>query len=108
VAHTDPLPNVHPTTTPVPFALLLADGTRCRLRNGGAWGARDDGLVGAYGCPDESPAVLVSATAKPGASAIDRSQAMWTVQVGSLGAGDAHLPPPQTRAVITAWFAGDA
>lgn len=108
VAHTDPLPNVHPTATPVPFALLLDDGTRCRLRNGGAWGGRDDGLVGAYGCPDESPAVLVSATSKPGASAIDRWQATWTVQVGSLGAGDAHLPPPQTRTVITAWFAGDA
>jgi hypothetical protein len=99
------LPNAHPTATPVPFALLLDDGTQCRLRNGGAWGGRDDGLVGAYGCPNESPAVLVAATGSP---AIDRSQALWTVKVGPLGAGAAHFPPPQTHAVTTAWFAGDA
>jgi hypothetical protein len=108
VVHRGPLPNVHPSATPAPFALLLDDGTRCRLRNGGAWGGRDDGLVGAYGCPDESPAVLVAVTSNPGASAIDRSQALWTVKVGPLGAGDVHFPPPQTRTVTTAWFAGDA
>jgi hypothetical protein len=103
-----PLPNVHPSATPAPFALLLDDGTQCRLRNGGAWGGRDDGLVGAYGCPGESPAVLVAVTPNPGASAVDRSQALWTVKVGPLGAGDPHFPPPQTRTVTTAWFAGDA
>jgi hypothetical protein len=108
VVHTDPLPNARPIATPAPFALLLDDGTQCRLRNGGAWGGRDDGLVGAYGCPAESPAVLVAVTPNPGASAIDRSQALWTVKVGPLGAGDAHFPPPQTRTVATAWFAGDA
>lgn len=108
MGQTGQLPNVHPSATPAPFALLLDDGTQCRLRNGGAWGGRDDGLVGAYGCPGESMAVLVAVTANPGASAIDRSQALWTVRVGPLGAGGAHFPPPQTRTVTTAWFAGNA
>ncbi|PRI13723.1 hypothetical protein B2J96_18875 [Mycobacterium shigaense] len=107
VVQTSPLPNVHPTATPAPFALLLDDGTQCRLRNGGASGGRDDGLVGAYGCPGETPAVLVAATPNPGTPAIDRSQTIWTVKVGSLGPSDAHFPPPQTRTVATAWFAGD-
>ncbi|SPM36592.1 hypothetical protein MRAB57_4433, partial [Mycobacterium rhizamassiliense] len=108
VVQSGPLPAVHPTATPAPFALQLDDGTQCRLRNGGAWGGRDDGLVGAYGCPFESPAVLVAVSANPGAPAIDRSQALWTVKVGALGAGGAHFPPPQAHTVTTAWFAGDA
>jgi hypothetical protein len=108
MAYTDPLPHVHPAATPAPFALLLDDGTQCRLRNGGAWGGRDDGLVGAYGCPDEATAVLVPITPQAGAAAIDRSQPRWTVKVGALGSGDAHLPPPQTRTVTTAWFAGNS
>ncbi|GAB7144554.1 hypothetical protein [Mycobacterium riyadhense] len=106
VTSTDPLPHVLAPPTPAPFALLLDDGTQCRLRNGGAWGGRDDGLVGAYGCPNETPAVLVPVRPGGGESAIDRSQALWTVKVGSLGSGEAHLPPPQTRTVVTAWFAG--
>jgi hypothetical protein len=38
----------------MPFALLLDDGAQCYMRNGGAWGSRDDGLAGAYGCNGES------------------------------------------------------
>src|ERR1700677_245784 len=106
VAYAGPLSQVQPTPGPAPFALFLDDGTRCRLRNGGAWDVRDDGLVGAYGCPNETPAVLVPVTPKAGESAIDRSQPLWTVKVGSLGGGEPHLPPPQTRTVTTAWFAG--
>jgi hypothetical protein len=36
--------------------------------------------------------------------AIDRSQPLWTVKVGSLGGVEPHLPPPQTRTVTTAWL----
>jgi hypothetical protein len=108
VAYTDPLPHLQPAATPAPFALLLDDGTQCRLRNGGAWGGRDDGLAGAYGCPNANLAVLVSMRPQAGSSAIDRSQPLWTVQLGSLGSGDPHLPPPQTHTVTTAWFAGTA
>jgi hypothetical protein len=105
LASSDPLPRVRPTPTPQPFALLLDGGTRCRLRNGGAWGGRDDGLVGAYGCLDGALTVLEPGEQTPGESAIDRSRPAWTVKVGDLGAGDPHLPPPLTRTVITAWFA---
>lgn len=106
VTYTPPLPRVKPPATPEPFALLLDDGTQCRLRNGGAWGGRDDGLVGAYGCPNANLAVLVPQQREGNASPIDRSQSMWTVKIGSLGGPGAHLPPPQTHSVKTAWFAG--
>lgn len=105
VTFTEQLPHVKPPAEPEPFAVLLDDGTQCRLRNGGAWGGRDDGLVGAYGCAKSELVVLAGQPAEDGASPIDRSRPRWTVKVGSLGAGNPHLPPPQTRAVKTAWFA---
>jgi hypothetical protein len=104
VAHTDPLPAVQPPATPMPFGLLLDDGTQCRLRNGGAWGGRDDGLYPAYGCsPGENLAVLEGTSAP----AVDRAQLLWTVKVGPYGAGIVHFPPPQTHTVTTACSAGN-
>ncbi|MCV7242390.1 hypothetical protein H7J83_06465 [Mycobacterium mantenii] len=40
------------TDAPVPFALVLDDGTQCRVRIGGAWDRPDDhpDWVGYYGC----------------------------------------------------------
>jgi hypothetical protein len=107
VAYRDPLPLVHPTATPDPFALTLDDGTRCLLRNGGAWGVRADGYVGVYGCGDRYANLAVLWLPSQGAgTCIDRSSPVWTVKVGQLGAPDANLPPPQTRAVTSAWLAG--
>jgi hypothetical protein len=97
------LPDVSPPATPEPFALVLDDGTRCRLRNGGAWGAGPDGYVGAYGC---EPPAKFDVLGLPNASAIDRSAPVWTVKVGVLGTPGTPLPPPQTRNVTTAWLAG--
>lgn len=96
------LPQVGPTADPQPVALLLDDGTRCRRRQGGAWGGRDDDYLGAYGCESSDLTVL----AKPDQAVVDRSTALWTVQVGELGPENPHFPPPQTRTVRTAWFAG--
>lgn len=98
------LPPVHPTATPDPFALTLDDGTRCLLRNGGAWGGRADGYTGVYGCGSDL-AVLWLPSQGAG-SCIDRSSPAWTVKVGRLGAPDAALPPPATRTVTEAWLAG--
>ncbi|ETZ99429.1 hypothetical protein I547_5753 [Mycobacterium kansasii 824] len=108
VTYGGPLPRVHPIATPDPFALALDDGTRCLLRNGGAWGGRDDGYVGVYGCgaPDANLAVLWLPSQGAG-TCIDRSAPLWTVKVGQLGTPGEHFPPPQTRAVATAWFAGN-
>ncbi|OMC48387.1 hypothetical protein [Mycobacterium sp. IS-1264] len=103
------LPPVQPTATPDPFALALDDGTHCLLRNGGAWGSRDDGYEGAYWCEAPRANLRVLWLPSQGAgSCIDRSAAAWTVKVGELGAPGAHFPPPETRAVTSAWFAGNA
>ncbi|VAZ95977.1 hypothetical protein [Mycobacterium pseudokansasii] len=108
VTYGGPLPLLHPIATPDPFALALDDGTHCLLRNGGAWGGRDDGYVGVYGCgaPDANLAVLWLPSQGAG-TCVDRSAPVWTVRVGRLGTPGEHFPPPQTRAVATAWFAGN-
>jgi hypothetical protein len=101
------LPPVQPTASPGPFALVLDDGTRCLFRNGGAWGGRDDGYVGVYGCADPSANLAVLWLPGQGAgTCIDRSAPVWTVKVGQLGTPTTRFSPPQTRAVTTVWFAG--
>jgi hypothetical protein len=107
VRYNGSLPPVQPTATPDPFALTLDDGTPCRIRIGGAGGGRADGYVGAYHCGDPYANVNVLSLPGQGAeSCIDRSSATWTVKVGPLGRPDTVYPPPQTRAVTSAWFAG--
>lgn len=103
VNYTGQLPPVQHTATPDPFALQLDDGTHCLFRNGGAWGLRDDGYEGVYKCGDLAVLWLPS---QGRGTCIDRSGAVWTVKVGRLGAPNTHFPPPQTRVVTTAWFAG--
>jgi hypothetical protein len=93
---------VQPTASPDPFALVLDGGTRCLFRNGGAWGGRDDGYVGVYDCRDLAVLWLPSQGV---GTCIDRAAPVWTVKVGPLGTPTTS--PPQTRAVTTAWFAGD-
>lgn len=108
VSYAGQLPQVAPTGTPDPFAVVLDDGTRCRLRNGGAWGGRDDGYVGVYGCgdPGTNRAVLWLPSAGPG-TCLNRSTPLWTVKVGALGA-PTDQQPPEIHGVITAWFAGNS
>lgn len=106
VSYSGQLSPVQPADAPVPFALQLDNGAQCRLRNGGAWGGRDDGYVGAYWCGDSAPVVLAPPDQGDG-SGIDRSGPVWTVKVGQLGAPGGRFPPPQTHAVTSAWFAGD-
>ena len=77
VSYVGQLPHVQPTSTPDPFAVVLDDGTRCQLRNGGAWGGRDDGYVGVYGCgdPGANLAVLWQPSAGVG-TCFDRGTSM--------------------------------
>ena len=105
VTYRGQLPPVQHPATPEPFALVLDDGTRCLLRNGGSWSGRFDGYQGAYGCGDSggsNPAVLCL----PGQACIDRSAPVWTVKVGELRGVAIPVPPPQTHAVTSAWVAG--
>jgi hypothetical protein len=105
VSYGGQLPPVQPGAIPEPFAMVLDDGTRCLLRNGGAWGGRDDGYVGTYGCGDPGAklAILWLPSLGPG-TCIGRSTPAWTVKVGQLST---PTTPPQTHAVMSAWFAGN-
>ncbi len=108
VTYPDPLPHVQPVAAPQPYALQLDDNTHCLLRNGGAWGGRQDGYVGAYICGAASANLAVLVLPSQGATAaIDRSMPAWTVKTGQLGSPTGVFPPPQMHTVTSAWFAGD-
>lgn len=85
---------------PMPWGLVLADGSRCLIRNGGAWPGRPDGLTGAYSCDGETEFVLADRSAP----VVDRTAQLWTVQVGTLD-DTADQPPPTVIAVDRAYFA---
>lgn len=99
-----PLQPIGATESPEPWALELADGRQCRIRVGGAWGGRSDGMVGAYSCTGGSEVVLQAADA----TAIDKSSDTWRVAMGELGAGEPDFPPPTMVDVRTAYFAAAA
>lgn len=100
-----PLEPVTAPESPEPWALELADGRQCRIRVGGAWGGRADGMVGAYSCTGGSEVVLQPADAR---TAIDTSSDTWQVAMGELGAGSPDFPPPTMVDVRTAYFAAAA
>ncbi|MFE3444539.1 hypothetical protein ACFXNW_16040 [Nocardia sp. NPDC059180] len=100
-----PLEPVAATESPEPWALELADGRHCRIRVGGAWGGRSDGMVGAYSCTGDSEVVLQASDAR---TSIDKSSDTWQVAMGELGAGEADFPPPTMVDVRTAYFAAAA
>ncbi|AHH21254.1 hypothetical protein NONO_c64840 [Nocardia nova SH22a] len=97
-----PLQPIGTTSKPEPWGLELADGTQCRIRVGGAWGGRSDGLVGAYSCTGTSDVVLQPPNAP---SAVDTSGPTWQIRMGPLGSGNPDFPPPAVVAVRTAYFA---
>ncbi|WP_278262982.1 hypothetical protein [Nocardia sp. AG03] len=97
-----PLTPIGRTDSPEPWALELADGRQCRIRVGGAWGGRSDGLVGAYSCSGGHDVVLQPSDAR---TAIDTSSDTWRVAVGPLGSGNPDFPPPPKIEVRTAYFA---
>jgi hypothetical protein len=104
---TTPIGSVKADPSSEPWGLELADGTKCVIRNGGAWGGRADNYAGAYSCgQSESKVVLVSQTST--GPAVNRSAPVWTVLVGSLGQPDQHFPAPTKQRVVTAYFAGSA
>jgi len=77
---------------PTPFALLLDDGTQCRARHGGSWGApkeRPD-WVGHFSCrvPGDLDNKAFVAVWGPPDKGIDQGFGGWTVMVGP---EDGHL-----------------
>lgn len=97
--------NLPPPATPRPLGLLLDDGTRCRLRNGGSWSAQAQhpDYVGYYGCRKEgSDATLIVWADRDSDGGIDRSGTGWTVQVGD------ESGPLTTRYVRKVFYVGTA
>jgi hypothetical protein len=84
------------------WALELADGAKCRLRNGGARGGRADNYVGDYSCDRSDEVVLVKDDQY---QAVTKSSPVWTVLVGHLGNADEVFPAPKKVRVVTAYFA---
>jgi hypothetical protein len=89
------------TPTPSPLGLLLADGTRCSLRIGGAWPALagHPELFGTYFCSNE---IAVWGLARQ--DGIDRSAPTWTVRLAPMS-GHGTL---RSVAVRTAYYVGTA
>jgi len=98
-AATGVAPHVDPVADVEPLGLELADGTRCRLRNGGSWDARtdDDTLAGFYSCGDAG-----AVWAKQNGSAFDRTTSAWTVRVGT------STGPLTVQHVVKAYVAATA
>ncbi|OLR92902.1 hypothetical protein [Actinokineospora bangkokensis] len=86
--------------TPAPWGLELANGQKCRLRNGGSWPGRADDWAGAYHCGSDTHFVL--ARDQP---LLDTSSPLWTVKYGELGEPDQDFPPPEDVAVLRAYYA---
>ncbi|WP_432889938.1 hypothetical protein ACQPYH_11620 [Kribbella sp. CA-245084] len=98
-----PVPDVNPPPDPLPWGLVLADGTKCRRRIGGSWSGRPDGWVASYGCVDKSFVVL--ADPNNDYQDLDKTKPTWIVRVGELSDTAKTLPPPRPVAVRTAYFA---
>jgi hypothetical protein len=93
-----PLGAQHAPQQPTPLGLVLSDGTRCWLRDGGAWSQLDGHpeLFGSYSCGHN----VVWAPAR--SDGIDRTHAMWSVRVAPMS-GHGRL---RTVSVRTAYFVG--
>ncbi|WP_232622270.1 hypothetical protein [Rhodococcus rhodochrous] len=95
----EPLSPVSAPTEAEPEWLELDDGSHCFRRHGGAWGARADGLAGAYSCDGGDSFVLAY-----DGPAIDTGAGQWTVKVGGLGASGEVFPTPAVVGVVRAYF----
>lgn len=98
---------------PIPFALLLDDGTQCQARHGGAWPSPKEhpDWVGYYGCRGHdsttAPTSLDAVWAATGegnakSGGIGKGFGGWTVEVGT---EDGHLTGHQ---VTKAYYVGVA
>ncbi|MFE0028130.1 hypothetical protein [Amycolatopsis sp. NPDC059021] len=105
VTASSPVARVPVARDPQPWGLELSDGAHCRLRNGGSWGGRSDGFVGAYFCDRPNEYVLGKQDPTP---VVNKAAPTWTVLVGDLQNPDSVLPPPKRVRVLIAYFAGAA
>ncbi|SPF04078.1 ATP-binding protein [Streptomyces sp. MA5143a] len=103
VVNDGPVPATKPDADPIPWAMELADGTRCRLRTGGAGPSLPDGMVAMYYCADTD--ILVAQG--PRTPLLDTSAPGWTVQTmdeAAVSRGDDSIPP--RTEVVKVYYAG--
>jgi hypothetical protein len=84
-----------------PLLLILRDGTRCSIRDGGAWGTikSHPNWVGTYSCDHHGD---VWSPAHAHHDGVNESHAAWTVHTAS-ASGNGHVT---VRAVRKAYFVG--
>ncbi|RDH77062.1 hypothetical protein DVS77_18525 [Mycolicibacterium moriokaense] len=93
------------TGDPAPMALVLDDGTQCRVRIGGAWPfpVEQPDWVGYYSCKGADFSAIWAPTSNgPDYSGIGKGPDGWTVWVGP---SDGHLVQHKVK---TAYFVGMA
>ncbi|CAO5252146.1 hypothetical protein [Frankia sp. AgKG'84/4] len=88
-------------SSPVPLGLRLADGDRCRLRDGGAWSSPEShpDYVGSYSCDRGG---IVWAAPGTAAGGINRTARRWTVLRGEVTGPLAVVPITEAYVVATA------
>jgi hypothetical protein len=94
-----PLPATQAPQQPVPLGLVLSDGARCQLRDGGAWADLDGHpeLFGIYSCDDQT-----TVWGGRDSDVIDRTHALWSVRLAPMS-GHGRL---RRMTVRTAYFVG--
>jgi hypothetical protein len=84
-----------------PFGIVLDDGNRCTIRDGGAWAAptHHPNWVGYYSCTGKDSAVW-GPTSRSYHAGINESTATWTVYTG------AYNKVLTKHTITKAWFVG--
>lgn len=83
---------------PNPWAIEMADGSRCVGRSGGAWGFPPAGFDFGYICPDTTPNKMIYI--RTGGELFDTSGTEWTVFYGVYGVTPS--PTPVTKIYYSA------
>ena len=96
---TDVVSAVPASIDPQPWAIELADGTRCpaKFENGNRQGA--NGTLALYTCDSR-----LNVMAKDNDHVIDRSNPIWTVIVGEVDGGTGSTAPPGKRVAVKAVY----
>ncbi|NLG47906.1 VWA domain-containing protein [Gordonia sp. (in: high G+C Gram-positive bacteria)] len=94
---------VKPQDEVVPWALELADGSRCNLRFGGAWDPPPTGYRDIYNCSDgPTKFVVVKDDSEAPAGLFDKSGTAWTVLGRDSNRNGSPSPVPVTKVYYSA------
>jgi len=93
----------NPDSIPIPWGIELETGLRCRIRSGGGWNTRKDGLIPYYRCDDDSNFIVGESPA----SIFNKDSIIWTAKIATTGnLEDSNIEPKKIK-ISKAWFAVD-